>query len=501
MGAKAGDERTVDGHASPTTTAPSHLAGKAAQFAVTVKEIKAQGPARARRRLRLRRRRLRHARRAARGHHAPSCARPTRRASRPSSARPCSTRSSSDAPGRGARRRWSTPAPRSCGSACCTRSATRASPRRPTCGSPAETRRRSSRRPSPTPSRRCAARPSSPRSSRPRASSRPTATSSTRCRRPPRASGTTPEKLRDQPREGRPPGRRCARTSPSAPAIDLLAESADADLRRAGPGARQAVDAGADKAATSAPRDGSGRPARGISARPPSNAARNRPTARRTAGRSVARLPRQQERTRRRENEARTMSPLVPMVVEQTSRGERAFDIYSPPAQRAHRLPGDARGRPDRQPDRRPAPAPGVRGSRQGHLALHQLAGRLGLRRPRDLRHDAVHQARRADDLRRHRDVDGRAAAGRRRGGQAHGAAQREDPHPPGVAPASRARRRTSRSTPRRSSTSASAWTTSSPSTPGRTYDKVRTDTERDYFMSSEEAKEYGIIDRVISEH
>ncbi|HZL06938.1 MAG TPA: ATP-dependent Clp endopeptidase proteolytic subunit ClpP [Coriobacteriia bacterium] len=35
----------------------------------------------------------------------------------------------------------------------------------------------------------------------------------------------------------------------------------------------------------------------------------------------------------------------------------------------------------------------------------------------------------------------------------------------------------------------------------GQSYDKVRTDTERDYFMSSEEAKEYGIIDRVISEH
>ena len=30
---------------------------------------------------------------------------------------------------------------------------------------------------------------------------------------------------------------------------------------------------------------------------------------------------------------------------------------------------------------------------------------------------------------------------------------------------------------------------------------KVSNDTERDYFMSSEEAKEYGIIDRVISEH
>ena len=29
----------------------------------------------------------------------------------------------------------------------------------------------------------------------------------------------------------------------------------------------------------------------------------------------------------------------------------------------------------------------------------------------------------------------------------------------------------------------------------------MRKDTERDYFMSSDEAKDYGIIDRVISEH
>jgi ATP-dependent Clp protease, protease subunit len=35
----------------------------------------------------------------------------------------------------------------------------------------------------------------------------------------------------------------------------------------------------------------------------------------------------------------------------------------------------------------------------------------------------------------------------------------------------------------------------------GQSIEKVRQDTERDYFMSSEEAKEYGIIDRVISEH
>ena len=35
----------------------------------------------------------------------------------------------------------------------------------------------------------------------------------------------------------------------------------------------------------------------------------------------------------------------------------------------------------------------------------------------------------------------------------------------------------------------------------GQSIEKVKADTERDYFMSSEEAKEYGIIDRVISEH
>ena len=35
----------------------------------------------------------------------------------------------------------------------------------------------------------------------------------------------------------------------------------------------------------------------------------------------------------------------------------------------------------------------------------------------------------------------------------------------------------------------------------GKALEQVGKDTERDYFMSSEEAKEYGIIDRVISEH
>lgn len=35
----------------------------------------------------------------------------------------------------------------------------------------------------------------------------------------------------------------------------------------------------------------------------------------------------------------------------------------------------------------------------------------------------------------------------------------------------------------------------------GQPYDKVAQDTERDYYMSAEEAKEYGIVDHVIERH
>ena len=57
--------------------------------------------------------------------------------------------------------------------------------------------------------------------------------------------------------------------------------------------------------------------------------------------------------------------------------------------------------------------------------------------------------------------------------GQADGAAQLEDPDPPGLGRLLAARRRTSRSTPRRSSTSASGSTRSSPSTPASRLEKV----------------------------
>jgi hypothetical protein len=41
---------------------------------------------------------------------------------------------------------------------------------------------------------------------------------------------------------------------------------------------------------------------------------------------------------------------------------------------------------------------------------------------------------------------------------------------------------------------------TSSPATPARRTEKIATDTDRDFVMTAAEAKEYGIIDEVISD-
>ena len=87
---------------------------------------------------------------------------------------------------------------------------------------------------------------------------------------------------------------------------------------------------------------------------------------------------------------------LVPMVIEQSGRGERAYDIYSRLLkERVIFLSAPST-------TRRPtwwwrSSLPRSRKSGQGHLFLHQFARRFGDCRPVDLRHDAVHQARRVD--------------------------------------------------------------------------------------------------------
>ncbi|CAA9373211.1 MAG: ATP-dependent Clp protease proteolytic subunit, partial [uncultured Nocardioides sp.] len=79
------------------------------------------------------------------------------------------------------------------------------------------------------------------------------------------------------------------------------------------------------------------------------------------------------------------------------------------------------------------AAVPGDDEPRPGHQHLHQQPRRLVHRADGDLRHDALHQARRADGLPGPGGLRGRDPAGRRHPRQAPGAAQQPDPDPPAL--------------------------------------------------------------------
>ena len=194
------------------------------------------------------------------------------------------------------------------------------------------------------------------------------------------------------------------------------------------------------------------------------------------------------------------MSPLVPMVVEQTSRGERAFDIYSrllneriiflgTPVddQIANLIVAQLLHLESEDPDKDISlyiNSPG--GSVYAGLAIYDT---MQFIKP-DVQTICVGIAMSMGALL----LSGGAA------GQAHGAAQREDPDPPGVlklpGPGDRYRDPCKEIIDvRRRLDEIIAQHT------GKPVEEVKKDTERDYFMSSEEAKDYGIIDRVISQH
>ena len=194
------------------------------------------------------------------------------------------------------------------------------------------------------------------------------------------------------------------------------------------------------------------------------------------------------------------MSPLVPMVVEQTSRGERAFDIYSrllneriiflgTPVddQIANLIVAQLLHLESEDPDKDISlyiNSPG--GSVYAGLAIYDT---MQFIKP-DVQTICVGIAMSMGALLLAGGAEGKRMALPNAKILIHQ-----------VSSSFQGQATTSRSTPRRSSTCAAASTRSSPSTPARSSRRSVKDTERDYFMSSEEAKEYGIIDRVISEH
>ena len=194
------------------------------------------------------------------------------------------------------------------------------------------------------------------------------------------------------------------------------------------------------------------------------------------------------------------MSPLVPMVIEQTSRGERAFDIYSRllneriiflgtpiDDQIANLIIAQLLHLESEDPDKDISiyvNSPG--GDVYAGLAVYDT---IQFIKP-DVSTICVGIAMSMGAL--------LLAGGAK--GQADGAAERQDPHPPGLdadGPGGQAadieiRARETLNLKRRLEEILAEHT-------GQEIQKVSTDTDRDYFMSAQDAKEYGIIDTVIS--
>ena len=192
------------------------------------------------------------------------------------------------------------------------------------------------------------------------------------------------------------------------------------------------------------------------------------------------------------------MSPLIPMVIEQTSRGERAFDIYSRllneriiflgtpiDDQIANLIVAQLLHLESEDPDKDISiyiNSPG--GIVYAGLAIYDT---MQFIKP-DVQTICVGMAMSM----------GAVVLAGGTPGQADGAAPLEDPHPPGLGAASRASRRRSRSRRREVISLKRLMEEIMSKHTGQTIEKVSKDMDRDYYMTAEEAKEYGIIDAVI---
>ena len=193
------------------------------------------------------------------------------------------------------------------------------------------------------------------------------------------------------------------------------------------------------------------------------------------------------------------MLGLVPMVIEQSGRGERAYDIYSRllkerviflvgPVndQMANLIVAQLLFLESENPDKDISlyiNSPG--GSVSAGMAIFDTM--------------QVHQAGRVDAVHRPGGLDGRFPAGRRRQGQAFLAAELAHHDSPAVrwcAGAGLGHRNPGQGNPVPARTPERAsW----PRTPARASSRSSKDTDRDNFMSAEEAVEYGMIDKVLT--
>ena len=206
-----------------------------------------------------------------------------------------------------------------------------------------------------------------------------------------------------------------------------------------------------------------------------------------------------EDRRGRSDDRARVRNYLVPTVVEQTNRGERAYDLYSRLLKEhiiflgtpiddtiANLICAQLLHLESENPDK----DINIYINRPGGdiTALFAIYDTMQYIKP-DITTICFGQAASAAAV--------LLAAGTK--GKRLALPARPGPAPPALRRAAPARPPTSRSRPRRSCACATCSTRSSPTTPGQPIEKVHKDTDRDFVMSADEAKEYGIIDEVIS--
>ena len=193
------------------------------------------------------------------------------------------------------------------------------------------------------------------------------------------------------------------------------------------------------------------------------------------------------------------MQHLVPMVVESDGRFERSFDIFSRLLRERIVFLGTEVEDQSANLIVAQTALPRGRGPRRGHPALRELARRKRLRRARDLRRDAVRQARRPDLLRRHGDVDGRAHPRRRRSRQAVRAPELEGDDPSGLRGGYRGTPADIQIAAREIIAQTHRYAELIALHSGRDVEEVMRDIDRDNFLGPEEAVAYGLADTVLS--
>ena len=191
------------------------------------------------------------------------------------------------------------------------------------------------------------------------------------------------------------------------------------------------------------------------------------------------------------------MNNLVPMVVEQTNRGERAYDIYSRLLkERIIFLVGPIHDAVASLICAQLLFLEAENPNKDITFYINSPGGvvtsRLG-----DLRHDAVHPLAGLDGVHRPGRLDGLAAAGRRRQGQALFAAELADHDPPALGRGPGAGDRHRDPGARDPGLARPAQRDLCQAT-GQPLEAISAAVERDKFLSPVEAQEFGLIDEVV---